>query len=106
MHIIQAWTRSVHSELVIHHNHTENKGHKIGGMSISIHTLCMTMDTSVCTSMEVMRNANSIDADQQMQQIYIIRGWPQKKDHLKPTLGGYWPIRHDLAMINSVAMKV
>ena len=36
---------------------------------------------------------------------YIIRGWPQNKDDLEPTLDRYWPIRHDLAMIIGIAMK-
>ena len=36
---------------------------------------------------------------------YKIRGWSQKKDNLEPTLWGYWPIRHKLAITNGVAMK-
>ena len=44
-------------------------------------------------------------AELQMLQAYIIRGWLQNKDDLEPTLQGYLPIRHELAIIDGVAMK-
>ena len=47
----------------------------------------------------------STDAKLHMVQAYIIREWPQNKDDLEPTLGRYWPIRHDLLMVDGVAMK-
>ena len=47
----------------------------------------------------------STDTELQMLQMYVTRGLPQNKDDLEPTLDKYWPIWHDLAIINGVAMK-
>ena len=51
------------------------------------------------------RNAMCIDVELQMLKTYVTRGLPQNKDDLKPTLGRYWPIRHDLAIIEGLVMK-
>ena len=88
-----------------HHNHTKNKDHEITGMSVSINTLSMAIDVPVCTSIEDIGSALSIDTELQMLQAHIIRVWLQNKDELETTLSGYWPIRPDLAMIDSVTMK-
>ena len=40
-----------------------------------------------------------------MLQMYTVRGWPQNKVDLKPTVGGYWPIKHDLAINDWVTVK-
>ena len=40
-----------------------------------------------------------------MLQTDIIRGWLQHKCDLEPTQGNYWPIRHDLAVNDGIAMK-
>ena len=61
-------------------------------MNISIHTLSMVIDVPVCKSIKNIRNAMSIDAELQLLQTYIVRG-------------EYWPIRHDMAIIDGVAMK-
>ena len=74
-------------------------------MSISIHTLSTAVDVLICTSIEDIRTAVSTDAELQMLQTHIIRGWPQNKDDLEPSLGEYQPIRHDLTIIDGVAMK-
>ena len=47
----------------------------------------------------------SEDTKLQMLQAHIIRGWPQNKDELEPSLGVSWPIRHNLAVSNGVAMQ-
>ena len=59
----------------------------------------------VCTSVEDIWNTMSTGTELEMLCIYIICGWPQNKDYLESTLWGYWAIRHDLAIIDSVAMK-
>ena len=87
------------------HSHTESKDQVIASLSISMHTLSMAIDIPVCTSVEEMRNAMSIDAEPQMLQTYILRDWPQNKDNLEPMLSRYWSIRHELALIDSLAMN-
>ena len=34
---------------------------------------------------------------------YIIQGQPHKKDEVKQNMKHYWPIRHEVAMINGIA---
>ena len=88
-----------------HHNHTKNRDQEIAGMSFSIHTLSKAIDVPVCTLIEDIRTATIEDAELPMLQTHIIRRWPQNKDDLEPSLGGYQPIRHDLTTIDGVAMK-
>ena len=76
-----------------HQYHTENRDQEIAGMSISMHTISRAINILVCISIEDIRTAMSEDKELQMLQSYTIRGWPQNKDELEPSLGGYWPIR-------------
>ena len=66
----------------------------------------MAADIVICTFIEDIMAATSQDADLQLLRRYIIRGWPFTKDEVKPTIQRYWPIRHDLAMIDGAAIKV
>ena len=77
-----------------HDNHTENRDQEIASMSIRIHTFSTAIDILVCTSIEDIRTLVSEDAELQMLQAHIIRGWLQNKAYLEPSLGRYWPIRH------------
>ena len=88
-----------------HHNHTKNRDQEIAGMSISIHTISTATGILVCTSIEEIRNVRSIDAELQMLQIHIIRGWLQNKDNFVPSLGRYWSMRLDLPVIDGVAIN-
>ena len=74
-------------------------------MSISIHTISTSIEILVCTSIEDIRAAMSEDAELQILQEHIIRGCPQNKDQLEPSLGQYWPIKYNLVMTYGVAMK-
>ena len=87
------------------HNHAENRDGEIAGMNISIYILNTAIDIPICTLIEYIRTAMSKDAELQILQAHIIREWLQSKDELEPSLSGYWPTRHDLVMIESVAMK-
>ena len=64
-------------------------------MSISIHTCSTAINLMVCTSIGDIRSVMCMDAELQMLQIYIIRGWLQNKDKMEPPLSRYWKIRHD-----------
>ena len=69
-----------------HHNHTEEKVQQIAGMNINIHTFGMAIIIPVCTFVEGIRNAMSTDAELQVVQAYILRGWLQNKNDLETTL--------------------
>ena len=99
MHIIQAWSRPLHSGLLSHHNHTENRDQEIMGMNISIYTLSTATDVPVCTSIEDIRTTTGEDAELQTLQAQRIRRELQNEDGLEPSLGGSWPRRYDLAMM-------
>ena len=88
-----------------HHNCTENRDQEISCINISKHAVSTAVDISVCTSIEDIGAATSEDAGLKMLKAHITRGWPWNKDELEPNLGGYWPLRHDLAMIIGVTMK-
>ena len=87
------------------HNHTENRDQDIAGVNINIHTVSTVVDVPVCMLIEDLRAAMRKDAELQMPQVHKIKAWPQNKDETEPSLRRYSPIRHDLAMINGVAMK-
>ena len=57
------------------HNHTKNRDLEIAGMRIGIHTLSTAVDVLICTFIDA-RTAMSGDAELQMLQAHIIRGWP------------------------------
>ena len=98
-------TRSVHSRLDIP---SQSHWKQRSGNSWYEHQhahISMATDILVGKSIEDIRNATSIDTELQLLQTYRIGGCPQNKDDLEPTLGRYWPIRHDLAKIDCVAMK-
>ena len=105
VHIKHTWTRPVHSRLATPSWSHWKVGQEIAGMNISIHTLNTPIDMLVCILIEDIRTAMSIDAELQILQAHVIKRWPQNKDDLEPSLGRYWSIRHDLAMINDVSMK-
>ena len=83
----------------------ENRDEQISGMSISIHTISTMIDALVCMLIENIRAATSEDAELQILQAHIIRGWPQNKDELQHSLGGHWPIRHALSIIYGIAIR-
>ena len=74
-------------------------------MSINIHTINTAVYIPVCMSIEDIRAEMSEDAELQMLQAHIIKEWPQNKGEIESSLGGYWPIRHNLAMIDGVTLK-
>ena len=64
------------------------------------------INTSVeITSIEDLQTATEENPDLQMLQRYIIMERPLTKEAVKPGVEEYRPIRHELVMIDSVAMK-
>ena len=51
------------------------------------------------------KDVMSTDADLQILQTYIVRGWSQNIDGLETTLQGYWSLMHKLAITDDVAVK-
>ena len=52
-----------------------------------------------------IQTATEEDPKLQMLERYIIRGWLLTKDKIEPEVEKYWPIRHELAMIDCVEIK-
>ena len=93
------------ADWLFRNNHTENRDPEITGMNMNIHIISTTVHTPICTSIEGVRAAPDEDFDLQILKTYIIRGWPHTKDEAKLCIERYWPIRHELVMINGIAMK-
>ena len=88
-----------------HHSHTENRDQEATGINMSICTISTKVDVPACRLIEDIRAATSEDTELQILQAHKIKGRPQNKNEIETSLDGYWPIRHNLAMINGLAMK-
>ena len=99
-HIVQVWTHLYIVDCISHHSHTEDKDQEIYGLSIS-----MAIDVWVCTSIEDITNAMSIDAELQISQTYISKKLTTEHRSAGTYFRWYLPMTHDLAIINGVAMK-
>ena len=88
-----------------HHNHVEIKEQETSGMNVSGHTINRTVDVPICTFMEDIKAATEEDMELQMLKRYIIGGWPHVKEVVEPRVEKYWPIRHELGMIDGIALK-
>ena len=75
------------------------------GMNICIHNIKSAVDILICMSKEDIRATTNEDTELQVLNSYIIRGWPHAKDEVDPSVERYWPIMHELAMIDCVVMK-
>ena len=75
-------------------------------MNISIHTISTTVDNPICMSLEDIRMAMNEVEELQMLKTSIIRGWLHTKGEVKSGVERYWPIIHELVMIDGVAVKV
>ena len=62
------------------------------------------MDLPVCTSIPDIQEVTATVAHLEELKPYIIKGWPHKKD-VAQDIQKYWPIRHELPMIESVNIK-
>ena len=77
---------------------TENNDKEIQDLNINVNTINMTVDLPVCKSIQ---KATAQDAHLQDLKASTIHGWPYKKDDIQE----YGPIRHELALIDGVAIK-
>ena len=87
------------------HNLIENQDQEIPGMNVSIHTIITSVDITICTSIEDIKAATEEDAELQILQMYIITGWPHSRKAVEPGAEKYWPLRHELTMIDGIVMK-
>ena len=85
------------------HNHKENKDRDTR-LSINISAIETAVDLPVCTSIHDIQEATTSDVHLQELNAYIIKGWLHKKDVVQD-LQQYWPIRHELALIDGMAIK-
>ena len=71
------------------------------GLSINVNTISTTADLPMCTSIqETTQDAHLLDL-----KAYNIHGWLHKRNHMAQDTQKYWPIRHELAMIDGLAAK-
>ena len=75
------------------------------GIHVTMHALGMAVGIPICTSIEDIQATTSQDVDLQRLKMYIISGWPHTKDEVEHSIQKYWLIRHELAMINGIALK-
>ena len=78
---------------------------EIQGLSINVITINTTVDLLVCTSIQNIQEVTAQDAHLQDLKAYIIHGWKYKKDGMAQDIQKYWPIRHELVMIDGEAEK-
>ena len=62
---------------ISNHNYNENSDQEMKSMRINLHTLSKAVNGLACTSIEDIRTAMSEDAELQMLQTHIVKGWPQ-----------------------------
>ena len=74
------------------------------GLGININIINTTGDLPVCTSIQDIKEAKTQDAHLQEFKAYVIHGQLHKKD-VAQVIQKYMPIRHELAMIDGVAVK-
>ena len=86
-------------------NCKENRDQEITCMKIDVHTISMSVEIAICISIEDIQTVTLHDTDLQRLKVYIIHGWLHKKDNIKQSMQNYWPIWHELAMIDGIVMK-
>ena len=74
-------------------------------MYFNVHAISTSVDIPTCTSLEDMQAATSKDAALQRLKSYIIQGLPHYREKVQHGMQKYWPIRHELAMIDNIALK-
>ena len=64
------------------------------------------MNIPVCPSIQVIQTATHENANLEELKMYIIHGWPHKKEEIALGIRQYWPISNRLAMTDGILMKV
>ena len=59
----------------------------------------------ICTSIQDIKGATEEDAELQIFKRFLMRGWPNNRKALELEAEKYWPIRHELPMVNGTTMK-
>ena len=86
-------------------NYEECRDQEITGKNVILPAISAVVDIPICTSIEDLQGATSQDLDLQRLKAYIIRGWTHTKDEMQHIIQKCWPIRHELVMIDGIAMK-
>ena len=69
------------------------------------HVIGTSVDILICTSIEDIQTTTHQYTFLQRLRLYITQGWPHSKDRVQQGTQNYQPIRHELLMIDSFAMK-
>ena len=80
----------------------ENKQQEITVMNVNVHSIRTEVEILICKSIEDIQVAMRQDSDLKRLNLYLIQGWPHTKDDVEHSMQRYWPIRHDLVMIDGI----
>ena len=82
----------------------ENNDKKIWGLSVNVNAIETAVDLPVCTSIHDIQEVTARDVHLQERKVYVTKGLATQKRRCA-TRQKYWPIRHELAMMDSRAIK-
>ena len=74
-------------------------------MNINVHDISTLVNIPICTSVGDIQGATKQSIDLQRLKSGIIQGLPHKKGEVELSMKHDWPIRHELVMIDGIAMK-
>ena len=74
-------------------------------MRVNANAISTSVNIPVCMSIEYILGTTHEDAHLQELKTYIIQGWPHEKKEVYHSIRKYWPIRHELTVIDGIAMK-
>ena len=74
-------------------------------MNVNLYCISTSVNIPLCISIEDIQMATQQDADVQRLKSYIIQGQPHKKDEVEWSMKYYWAIRHEVVMVDGIAMK-
>ena len=83
-----------------HKHQTGNRDQEIVGMRENVNAISTLMSIPVCMSIEDIQTPTCWDAHLQELMVYIIQGWPHKKEEVNQSIRQYRPIRNELAIID------
>ena len=82
------------------YNHEEKRDQETAGMRVNVNAIRTSVNIPVCTSIQEIQAPTHEDAYLQELKAYIIQGWSYKKEEVDHSTKQYWPIRHELAVID------
>ena len=70
-----------------------------------MHAISTALDIQVITSIEDIQASTGQGSHLQRLKPEIMKGWLHSKVEVQHRIQKYWPLRHELVMIDGIAMK-